>query len=83
MWTPADEARNAAAVRNLAARLERLGYTGDSYTEAEHIALNLLADGYRPVEAPVALTGPTSTEEGRRRAREIFEEMRRAKEAVK
>lgn len=49
---------NAAAVRNLAARLERLGYTGDAHTEAEHIALNLLADGYRPVDKPVPRRGP-------------------------
>jgi hypothetical protein len=45
-----DIARNAAAVRNLATRLERLGYTGDCHTEAEHIAVNLLADGYRRIE---------------------------------
>jgi hypothetical protein len=43
-------AANATALRNLAARLERLGYTGDTYAEAEHIALNLLADGYRRIE---------------------------------
>jgi hypothetical protein len=45
-----DIARNAAAIRNLAGRLERLGYTGDCHTEAEHIAVNLLADGYRRIE---------------------------------
>jgi hypothetical protein len=43
-------AANAKAVRNLAARLERLGYTGDCHTEAEHIAVNLLADGYRRID---------------------------------
>jgi hypothetical protein len=43
-------ATNATALRNLAARLERMGYTGDTYAEAEHIALNLLADGYQRIE---------------------------------
>lgn len=81
--TTAQIATNAAAIRNLAARLERLGYGGDCHAEAEHIALNLLADGYKRVEAPPALAGPTSTEAGRRRAREIFEQTRRAKEAAK
>ena len=42
---------NHQAVTNLAAKLERLGYSGDDVHEvAEHIAMNLLADGYRPVE---------------------------------
>jgi len=42
---------NHQAVTNLAAKLEKLGYSGDDVHEvAEHIALNLLADGYRPVE---------------------------------
>jgi hypothetical protein len=54
-------ARNAAAIRNLAARLERMGYVGDCHAEAEHIALNLLADGYRRVEPPPPLRGPSST----------------------
>jgi hypothetical protein len=50
---------NSAALRNLAARLERMGYTGDTYAEAEHIAVNLLADGYRRVE-PVPPVRPDS-----------------------
>jgi hypothetical protein len=54
-------AANATALRNLAARLERLGFTGDAHTEAEHIALNLLADGYRHIEKPPPLQGPCST----------------------
>lgn len=78
--TELDIARNATAVRNLAARLERLGFTGDSYTEAEHIALNLLADGYRKVEPLPPLHGPSSTEAGRAEARRLFEEARRQKE---
>jgi hypothetical protein len=57
-WTPADEARNAAAVRNLAARLERNGWPGDAHAEAEHIALNLLADGYTTPRKPPPPTGP-------------------------
>lgn len=81
--TPAGIARNAAAIRNLAARLERLGFTGDSHTEAEHIAVNLLADGYKRVEPPPALVGTSSTEEGRAKARRLYEETRRAKEGAR
>lgn len=44
---------NATAVRNLAEKLTTLGYTGDDVHDiAEHIALNLLADGYRRLEKP-------------------------------
>lgn len=44
---------NATAVRNLADRLTQLGYKGDDVHDvAEHIALNLLADGYRRLEKP-------------------------------
>jgi hypothetical protein len=57
--TLAQVGTNATALRNLAARLERLGYTGDTYAEAEHIAVNLLADGYRRVE-PVPPVRPDS-----------------------
>jgi hypothetical protein len=42
---------NAAALRNLAARLESWGL-GDAYNRAEFIAMNLLADGYREIEKP-------------------------------
>lgn len=56
---------NATAIRNLAARLERMGYHGDSHAEAEAIALNLLADGYRPVEKPPPLRGAHSTAQAR------------------
>jgi hypothetical protein len=56
--TPHQTAVNAAAIRNLAARLDRLGFVGDSHAEAETIALNLLADGYRRIKAPVPTRGP-------------------------
>jgi hypothetical protein len=73
-------AANAAAIRNLAARLERMGYEGDCHAEAEHIALNLLADGYRPLEPPPTPRGPGSTEAGREAARRIYDQTRREKE---
>jgi hypothetical protein len=63
MTGPTQVATNATAIRNLAARLERLGYTGDCHTEAEHIAVNLLADGYRPVEKPVPTRGTGASRE--------------------
>ena len=50
--TEFDVARNGRALRNLAARLERMGWQGDTYAEAEHIAMNLLADGYAAIETP-------------------------------
>jgi hypothetical protein len=77
-----DIARNAAAIRNLAGRLERLGYTGDCHTEAEHIAVNLLADGYRRIEPVPDLHGPSSTKAGREAARQIFEQTRKQQTGV-
>ena len=77
--TPADVARNAKAVANLAARLEAWGLT-DPEQRAEHVVMNLAADGYRPLDRPVPLAGPSSTEAGRRRARELFEQTRAAKD---
>lgn len=67
--TPAEVARNARAIRNLAARLERIGYTGDAHTEAEMIAMNLAADGWRPIDKPEpepAPVGRGSSEQFRR-----------------
>lgn len=78
--TEFDVARNGRALRNLAARLERMGYTGDTYTEAEHIAMNLLADGYAPIEpvppprATAELGGP-----GHREFQEAKEALKRSK----
>jgi hypothetical protein len=75
MTTERAVATNATALRNLADRLERMGYAGgDAYTEAEHIALNLLADGYRLIEKPPPLQGSTSTEAARRAAIEAAAE---------
>jgi hypothetical protein len=56
-------AANATAIRNLAARLERMGYAGDTHAEAEHIALNLLLDGYRRIEPPVPTRGTGASRE--------------------
>lgn len=85
--TPADVARNAKAVRNLAARLERLNFEGDCHTEAELIAMNLAADGWRPLDKPEpepAPTGRGSTEHARRQALIAAEQaVRAAKEARK
>lgn len=61
-------AANATAIRNLAARLERLGFVGDAQDEAEHIARELLADGYRRVEQPPPLRGTRSTPAARAQA---------------
>jgi len=73
-------ATNAKALLNLAGRLERMGYSGDCHAEAEHIALNLLADGYRPLEPPPTPRGPGSTRQGREAARRIYDQTRREKE---
>jgi hypothetical protein len=69
---------NAKAIRNLAARLERLGYTGDCHTEAEHIAVNLLADGYRRIEPIPDLRPATIAPDdspGRREFRQVRAEL--------
>lgn len=66
--TPHQIATNASAVRNLAGQLEALGFTGDAYAVAEKLAVNLLADGYKPVDAPVPVVGPSSTPEARQAA---------------
>jgi hypothetical protein len=71
-------ATNATALRNLATRLERLGYTGDTYAEAERIAVNLALDGYRPLDPPVPTQGAGSTEAARRDALAIAEAAVRA-----
>lgn len=79
--TPAQIARNDAAIRNLAGRLEQLGFPGDSRAEAERIAVDLFADGYRPVEKPPPLTGPGASREAREEAiRAAAEAVRAAKE---
>jgi hypothetical protein len=70
-------AANAKAVRNLAGRLERLGYTGDCHTEAEHIAVNLLADGYRRIE-PVPDLRPATIAPDDSPGRQAFRTARQA-----
>jgi len=77
MTGPHAVAANAKALLNLAARLERMGYDGDCHAEAEHIALNLLADGYRPLEPPPTPRGPGACRESIEAAKQA------AAEAVK
>ena len=55
--TPTQVAANAAAIRNLAARLEAWGLS-DPERRAEHIAMNLAADGYRHLEPIPPARGP-------------------------
>lgn len=49
---------NSRALIAAAAKLEHAGYDGDSYRFIEGLVLNLLADGYRPVQKPPPLRGP-------------------------
>lgn len=65
---------NASALRNLADRLEHLGYKGDTYAEAELLAMNLLADGYKPVERAVPATGGGSSPEARAACKAVLQE---------
>lgn len=60
---------NSSALRNLADKLERWGLT-DTHARAEHIAVNLLADGYRRIETPPALR-PTNAATAEQRAAHI------------
>jgi hypothetical protein len=64
--TPAQVATNAAAIRNLAARLERLGYTGDCHAEAEAIARQLTDDGWQRITPPPPVRGPGADADHRR-----------------
>ena len=84
-WTQQDEARNQAAIRNLAGRLEALGYDGDDvHTVAEHLAVNLLADGYRPIEPTPGPRPATVATEAQRQAAlaAIRETLNRPKETL-
>lgn len=49
---------NSRALMTAADKLTRAGYDGDAYRFVEDLALNLLADGYRPVDKPVPRRGP-------------------------
>jgi hypothetical protein len=73
MTTPETVARNHAAVRALADRLEREGWTGDAIAAAEEFASVLARHGWKPTEPPLPLHGPASTEAGRAAARRIWE----------
>lgn len=61
---------NHRAVVNLAGRLEQLGYRGDDvHAVADHLARNLIADGYRPIQPPVPAQGPGASREAIEAAR--------------
>jgi hypothetical protein len=79
MTTPEAVARNHAAIRALADRLEREGWTGDAIVAAEEFAALLARHGWKPTEPPPPLHGPASTEAGRKAARRLFEQTRREK----
>lgn len=85
--TPHQVGVNAAAIRNLAARLEKLNFPGDAHQAAELLAMNLAADGWRPLDKPEpepAPAGRGSTEHARRQALIAVEQAVRAtKEARK
>jgi hypothetical protein len=70
-------AANAAAIRNLAARLENWGLS-DPHERAEHIVLNLAADGFRPLEPPPAPRGPGARRESIDAAKQAAAEAVRA-----
>jgi hypothetical protein len=78
--TAEQTAINTRALMAAAAKVERIGYDGDAYRFVEGLVVSVLADGYRKVEPPPPLHGPTSTEAGRAEARRLFEEARRKKE---
>lgn len=84
--TPADVARNARAVRNMAEQLESWGLD-DAHRRAESLLVNALADGYRPIGKPdpePAPTGRGSSEHARRQALVAAEQaIRAAREAIK
>ncbi len=56
--TAAQLAVNARALMAAADRLTRAGYDGDAYRFVEHLLVNALADGYRPLEPAPPLRGP-------------------------
>ncbi len=56
--TAAQLAVNARALMAAADRLTRACFDGDAYRFVEHLLVNALADGYRPIEPPAPLRGP-------------------------
>lgn len=79
MTSLADVARNAAAVRAVAALLAREGAQSPDVL-AEQIADVMAREGWVPLEKPPTPRGPGSTEAGRRAARRLFEQTRPKKE---
>jgi len=77
--TPAQVATNNRALIAAAAKLEKAGFTGDSYRFVEALIVSVLDDGFRRIEKPTP-RGPGSTEAGREAARRLYETTRREKE---
>jgi len=57
---------NHRALRNAAAELERIGYTGDAFRFVEGLIQSVVADGYREIPKPPPLTGRGSSDDVRR-----------------
>lgn len=78
--TPAQVATNAAAVRAVAARLEREGHSMPEVL-AEEVAAILARNGWRPADQPPPLHGPASTPQAREEAKTaVAQAVRQAKE---
>ena len=77
---PDQTAVNTRALMAAAARLESAGYDGDAYRFCESLVVSVLADGYKRVEPPPALRGPTSTTAGRAAARALYQQIRNGNE---
>ena len=69
---------NHAAIAAGALRLTATGWTGDAHAFVESLVRNAVLDGYRPLDRPVPLRGPSSTDEGREKAKRIYADMRAA-----
>lgn len=75
MSSPEAVARNAAAIRALAHRLEIDGHSRPQEAAEEYAAI-LTSHGFRPLEPPPAPRGPGSSEAGRQAAKRIWLESR-------
>lgn len=65
--TEAQIAKNDAVVREAAARVEAIGYTGDAHRFVESLLMNCHADGWRPIERiPDLRPANVATDEERR-----------------
>ena len=76
--TPTQLAVNSRALMAAADKLTRRGFDGDAYRFVENLIVNLLADGYRPVEPPVPARGPGASRAARKAALQAAEAAVRA-----